>query len=123
MKINVRVFAYIKINAYLCNVVKTKDFILRWGQHHKFCNIIMATSIFGEVKIKEKINTKKYCIYYWCGFWHPRRSFYAECDAEAIFDADIEFANSRLKDWKHDVALFCGNRKVKQYVWGEFYGK
>lgn len=36
-KINVRIFAYIKRNAYLCNVVKTKGFILRWGQRGKFC--------------------------------------------------------------------------------------
>lgn len=78
----------------------------------------MATSFFGEVKLQENIVTKKYCIYYWYGCWTPRKSFYAESDAEAIFDADIEFANSKLQDWKHDVALFCGNRKVKQYVWG-----
>ena len=84
----------------------------------------MATLIFGEVKMQEKINTKEYCIYYWFGFWHPTKSFYAESDAEAIFDADAEFANNKnLQNWKHDVALFCGNRKVKQYVLGEFYGK
>ena len=43
----------------------------------------------------------------------PKQGIYAENDAEAIFDADATFANSRLESF--NVVLFCGNRAVKIY--------
>lgn len=49
------------------------------------------------------------------GAWVTKSVIYAENDAEAIFDADMDFSDSRLGEWKHGVALFCGNRMVKSY--------
>lgn len=49
------------------------------------------------------------------GAWVTKEVIVAENDMEAIFDADKTFANSNLANWKYEVALFCGNRKVKQY--------
>ena len=55
---------------------------------------------------------------YFFGVWVTKESFAAENDAEAIFDADMIFDNSKLTDWQHGVVLFCGNRKVKTYRMG-----
>ena len=52
---------------------------------------------------------------YLFGAWVTKEVIIAETDNEAIFDADEAFANSNLANWKYSVALFCGNRKVKQY--------
>ena len=54
-------------------------------------------------------------MYFW-GAWITAKVIIAETDAEAIFDADEVFANStNLKNWRGNVVLFCGNRKVKIY--------
>lgn len=58
---------------------------------------------------------KTYKLMYFFGAWITKEVIAAENDAEAVFDADATFAESRLSEWKHGVVLFCGNRKVKQY--------
>ena len=58
---------------------------------------------------------KTYKLMYFFGVWVTKSIIPAENDKEAIFDSDDIFSESRLKDWKHGVALFCGNRKVKTY--------
>ena len=60
-------------------------------------------------------NTKEYRLMYLFGAWVTKEVIIAESDAEAVFDADMVFANSNLGNWKYGVALFRGNRKVKQY--------
>ena len=60
-------------------------------------------------------NTKEYRLMYLFGAWVTKEVIIAESDAEAVFDADMVFANSNLDNWKYGVALFRGNRKVKQY--------
>ena len=62
------------------------------------------------------INVKEYRLMYLFGAWVTKEVIIAETDNEAIFDADEAFANSNLANWKYGVALFCGNRKVKQYI-------
>lgn len=52
---------------------------------------------------------------YYFGAWITKEVIIAESDQEAVFDADASIADSRLSGWQHGVALFCGNRKVKQY--------
>ena len=58
---------------------------------------------------------KEYKLMYFFGTWMTKEVIIAENDNEAIFDANASFAGSRLAGWNYDVALFCGNRKVKQY--------
>ena len=97
-------------------LLKQCRFTLNWGQQYKFCNIIMATSIFSNIQISNEIQVKEYKLMYLFGAWISKCSICAECDEEAIFDADDAFASSRLKEWKNGVALFCGNRMVKKYI-------
>lgn len=59
--------------------------------------------------------TRVYKFRYFFGVWISKENFAAESDAEAIYDADEIFRNSKLQDWNYPVALFCGNRKVKTY--------
>ena len=59
--------------------------------------------------------TREYRLMYNFGAWVTKEIIIAESDAEAVFDADTTFANSNLAGWKYGFALFCGNRKVKQY--------
>lgn len=61
---------------------------------------------------------RTYKLMYFFGTWITKEVLTAENDAEAIFDADMVFANSQLTGWQHGVALFCGNRKVKTYRMG-----
>lgn len=58
---------------------------------------------------------KTYKVMYFFGAWISKETFAAESDAEAIFDADMIFESSRLQNWQHGVALWCGNRLVKRY--------
>jgi hypothetical protein len=58
---------------------------------------------------------KTYNLMYYFGAWVTKEVIAAENDAEAIFDADASIADSNLSGWKYGVALFCENRKVKQY--------
>lgn len=60
-------------------------------------------------------NTREYRLMYLFGAWVTKEVIIAESDAEAVFDADMAFANSNLDNWKYGVALFYGNRKVKKY--------
>lgn len=62
-----------------------------------------------------ELNTREYRLMYNFGAWITKEIIAAESDAEAIFDADMTFANSNLENWKYGVALFCGNREVKRY--------
>lgn len=57
-----------------------------------------------------------YKLMYKFGAWISKETFAAESDKEAIFDADMTFAASRLQSWANGVALFCGNRLVKRYI-------
>ena len=52
---------------------------------------------------------------YFFGTWITKSIIPAECDKEAIFDADDEYSESNLNNWQYPVALWCGNRKVKSY--------
>lgn len=66
-----------------------------------------------------KISTPRlseYRLMYLFGAWITHEVICAESDAEAIFDADASFTQSRLQNWKHGVALFKGNKRVKTYV-------
>ena len=69
----------------------------------------------GEITIK----LQEYRLMYFFGTWITKAIIPAECDAEAIFDA--QEAAASLKDWKHGVALFCGNRMVKEYIHNQAY--
>lgn len=64
----------------------------------------------------DAIRTNEYRLMYFFGVWHTDTTLYAESDDEAIFDADEAYKdNARLQNWNYNVALFCGNRKVKAY--------
>lgn len=56
---------------------------------------------------------KEYRLMYFFGAWITSRRFYAETDAEAIYDAEAEFP-ANLENWR-GVALFQGNRRVKEF--------
>jgi hypothetical protein len=60
-------------------------------------------------------NFKEYRLMYCFGAWVTKDIIVAENDAEAVFDADESFSQSNLSNWKYGVALFCGNRMIKQY--------
>ena len=72
------------------------------------------TQFFTNINLSEVV-TREYRLMYMYGAWVTKSVIYAENDAEAIFDADMDFSDSRLGDLKHGVALFCGNRMVKSY--------
>lgn len=72
------------------------------------------TQFFTNINLS-KVATREYRLMYMFGAWVTKSVIYAENDAEAIFDADMDFSYSRLGEWKHGVALFCGNRMVKSY--------
>lgn len=55
---------------------------------------------------------KEYRLMYLFGAWVTSAVIYAESDAEAVFDADNE---PKVASGKLRYALFCGNRKVKEY--------
>lgn len=66
-------------------------------------------------KAMAQVNTsepefKTYKLMYYFGVWHTKEVFAAENDAEAIADAD-----SAQKYPLLNYALWCGNRKVKEY--------
>ena len=73
------------------------------------------TTLNNNITISETINTKEYKVMFKFGTWLSKETFAAESDAEAIFDADAIVNNSNLKNWQNGVALWCGNRMVKQY--------
>lgn len=67
--------------------------------------------------------TKEYRLRYFFGTWMTSSIIFAESDAEAIHDADDVYnKNGNLADWKYPVALFCGNRKIKEYNCRNIYG-
>ena len=67
--------------------------------------------------------TKEYRLRYFFGTWMTSSIIFAESDAEAIHDADDVYnENGNLADWKYPVALFCGNRKIKEYNCRNIYG-
>ena len=67
--------------------------------------------------------TKEYRLRYFFGTWMTSSIIFAENDAEAIHDADEAYnENGNLADWQYPVALFCGNRKVKEYNCRNIYG-
>lgn len=72
------------------------------------------TQFFTNISLSE-VATREYRLMYMYGAWVTKSVIYAENDAEAIFDADMDFSDSQLGEWKHGVALFCGNRMVKSY--------
>jgi hypothetical protein len=65
-----------------------------------------------KVKLND-IKTHEYKLMYMFGAWVTAEVIIAECDDEAIFDAE-EHAQ-KLKNWKNGVALFCGNRLVHKF--------
>ena len=71
-------------------------------------------SALEQVQLKE-ISTREYRLMYFFGAWVSKCTIIAENDKEAVFDADQIFKDSHLQGWEHGVALFCGNRMVKEY--------
>lgn len=70
----------------------------------------------NSVKVSSNLPTfNTYRLMFKCGAWNTRATFICESDAEAIHDADEFFSNSNIKNWSYGVALFQGNRLVKQY--------
>ena len=60
--------------------------------------------------------TSEYKLMYRFGAWVTEARLYAETDGEAIHDADENYnGNKHLQNWPYEVALFCGNRRVKTY--------
>ena len=86
---------------------------MSWRQQYKFGTTTMTTTF--NIKISETINLTEYKLMYFFGTWVTKTIIPAECDAEAIFDADEAYNNSNLKNWQYPVALWCGNRRVKNY--------
>lgn len=76
-------------------------------------NINTSLNACKKVKLND-IKTNVYKLMYMFGAWVTAEVIIAECDSEAIFDAE-EHAK-KLSNWKHGVALFCGNRLVHRYV-------
>ncbi len=70
--------------------------------------------IMQEVKMSEP-TFKTYKVMYKFGAWVTKATFAAENDTEAIHDADEIFNASGLQNWAHGVALFSGNKMIKQY--------
>jgi hypothetical protein len=94
---------------------------------------IMATNNEMKIKFIEAMamvnvttyipKTKEYRLRYFFGTWMTSSIIFAENDAEAIHDADEVYnRNGNLADWQYPVALFCGNRKVKEYNCRSIYG-
>ena len=77
----------------------------------------MKTANFFNKEIT--INVKEYRLMYFFGAWITKAIIPAESDREAIFDAHETAAS--MKDWKYGVALFCGNRMVKEYIHNQVY--
>lgn len=70
-----------------------------------------------------EINTKEYRLMYFFGTWTTDCKIYAESDKEAIFDCDETMQHKdSLKNWHYPVALWCGNRKIKDYNNNSIYG-
>lgn len=82
---------------------------------------------------------KEYKLKYFCGVWNTHRKFTCITDSEAIYDAEnpteweqitapagvrIQSAPDLAESLKNagwGVALFCGNRRVKEYAPTTFY--
>ena len=66
-------------------------------------------------------NMKTYKLMYYFGVWHTAIRYAAESDAEAIFDCDMDYyfpeqySQPDLRGWRYGVALWQGNRMVKEY--------
>lgn len=78
----------------------------------------------NEIKAyAEGLNIKTYRLMYFFGTWVTDCTICAECDKEAIFDCDEIMAHKdSLKNWNYPVALWCGNRRVKDYNTKSIYG-
>ena len=76
------------------------------------------------VKVSTELpKTKEYRLRYFFGTWLTSSIIIAENDAEAIHDCDDVYnENGNLADWRYPVALFCGNRKIKEYNCRSIYG-
>lgn len=68
----------------------------------------------GDVKLNDNLTTREYRLMYYFGVWYTKTIIYAECDAEAIFDAREDFKAVKSAD-KLPFALWCGNRLVKRF--------
>ena len=78
----------------------------------KFINAMNSVKISTELP-----KTKEYRLRYFFGTWLTSSIIFAENDAEAIHDCDEVYnENGNLANWRYPVALFCGNRKIKDYT-------
>lgn len=68
----------------------------------------------NEVTLNENLTTREYRLMYYFGVWYTHSIIYAECDAEAIFDAREDFKIAKAAG-KLPYALWCGNRLVKRF--------
>lgn len=75
----------------------------------------MAQKVFNNHIELSEPTFYTYRLMYKFGAWVSMETFAAESDNEAIWEADHIFNSSSLRVWEHEVALFCGNRKVKSY--------
>lgn len=76
--------------------------------------IAQLNEILANVKVSAP-QVSEYRLMYMFGAWVTKSVICAENDAEAIFDADQDFNDSRLGSWEYGVALWCGDRMVKRY--------
>ena len=67
------------------------------------------------MKSQENLKVSEYKLMYMFGGWVTKEVICAECDKEAIYDADTTFNSSKLVNWPYSVALWKGNTIVKSY--------
>lgn len=63
---------------------------------------------------EREITTREYRLMYYFDVWNTASIIYAECDAEAIFDARQELKDKQSKQVL-PYALWQGNRLVKKF--------
>ena len=75
----------------------------------------IMTHTFAQHSSEEVTKFKEYRLMYFFGCWYTKDVIPADDDETAIMLSDYCFGESKLQNWKHVVALFDGNRLVKQY--------
>lgn len=73
------------------------------------------THTFAQHNTEEVTKFKEYRLMYFFGCWYTKDVIPAGDDETAIMLSDYCFGESKLQNWQHAVALFDGNRLVKQY--------
>ena len=78
----------------------------------KFINAMNSVKVSAELPAM-----KSYRLMYFFGVWTTKAIFHAETDAEAVHDCDETYnEDGNLANWRYPVALFCCNRRIKDYT-------